>query len=210
MRLFVAVVPPLKVREAALREVRSLPWRGRVRWLPPRNVHLTLKFLGETSETEMAELHEALRTVCGQHPALDLGLRGAGAFPSVEKARVLWMGVGEGSERLRELAREIEEALESLGFERERRPFRPHTTVGRARDRGAWLEAAGREVEVGPLRFRTGSVELVRSQLSREGAVYSTVASYPLQAGGPSQGLDNGEERSDGHQDKEKYQDHGD
>lgn len=172
-----AIVPPPEVREAALREARSLPWSGRVRWLPPQNVHLTLKFLGESPEP--GGLHDALRAVCGRHRPLDLDLRGAGAFPSPERARVLWVGVGKGSEALGELAGSVEGALEELGFARERRPFHPHATVGRARERVA-LQDPGLGEKVGPLAFTAQRVDLVRSRLSEEGAAYSTVASYPL------------------------------
>lgn len=213
MRLFVAIIPPPEVREGALREARSLSWRGSIRWLQPENVHLTLKFLGETPEPKMQGLRDALEAACGGHLALDLELTGAGAFPSVERARVLWVGVGEGSDRLRALAEDVEDALESLGFEREKRPFHPHATVGRARDGDARLEDSKRETDLtdlGPLLFRARSVDLVRSHLSRKGAVYSTIASYPLREGSPSPGLYDGEERPDRHQDEEKYQNHGD
>ena len=205
-----AVTPPPEVRQEALRKARSLRRRDRIRWLPPENLHLTLKFLGETPEPEISGLRGALAAVCGRHRAFDLDLRGAGAFPSARRARVLWVGVGEGSERLRTLAGDFEDALESLGFEREKRPFHPHVTVGRAGESDARLEDQELDTGVGPLPFRAGSVELVQSRLSRGGAAYSTVASYQLEEGMPSSGLHDREQRPDRHQDKEKYQDHGD
>jgi len=207
VRLFVAVIPPPEVRERALRELESLPWRGDVRWLPPENLHLTLKFLGETPEDGIPGIHGALGAACGEYPAFDLTLQGAGAFPSLDRARVVWAGAGEGSEVLEDLAGRIEDALAEVGFERDGRPFRPHLTLGKSRRGGAWLEDTERRAELGPFRFGVGSVELVRSRLSQEGAAYSTVASYPL---GTGAGLDDGEERPDRHQDKEEYQDHGD
>ncbi|MDN5698146.1 MAG: hypothetical protein L0G70_09275, partial [Rubrobacter sp.] len=60
MRLFVAVTPPQQAREAALEKARSVTWKGRIRWVPPRNVHLTLKFLGETPEQDVPRLEAAL------------------------------------------------------------------------------------------------------------------------------------------------------
>lgn len=185
MRLFVAVVPPPVVREEALRGARSLPWEGNVRWLPPENVHLTLKFLGEIPETEIPALTPALGAACAEHAAFELALSGAGAFPSKKRARVLWVGVGEGSQALRELAGTVEEALASLGFAREKRPFHPHATVGRARGEEVRLGESERETGIGSLRFRVEAVDLVQSRLSKEEAVYSTVASFPLGTGSP-------------------------
>lgn len=184
-RLFVAVVPPPELRERVLQEAKSLPWEGSVRWLPPENIHLTLKFLGEVPETpdsKLSELDATITALCNGHRAFDLSLDGAGAFPSVQRARVLWVGTCEGSEPLKALAGELEDRLEILGFERETRPFRPHATVARTKGGGARLGEPGTVDTVGPVSFRVDSVELVRSKLSREGAVYSTVSSYPLGA----------------------------
>ncbi|WP_053057617.1 RNA 2',3'-cyclic phosphodiesterase [Rubrobacter aplysinae] len=184
-RLFVAVVPPPDIQREALRQARSLSWSGAVRWLPPENVHLTLKFLGEVPETpdsKLPELHETITALCSGHGAFDLSLRGAGAFPSVRRACVLWVGASEGSGPLGALARDLEDGLEKLGFGRETRPFRPHATVARAKGGGARLEDPAAADTVGPLDFRAGSIELMRSRLSQEGAAYSNVASYPLRS----------------------------
>lgn len=182
MRLFVAVVPPPETRDKALHTARSLPWEGRIRWLPPQNVHLTLKFLGETPEQDVRALEDALSTVCERHEALHLTLDKVGAFPSTRRARVLWMGVGRGHDPLCALAADVENELENIGVEREERAFHPHVTVGRSRDGKARLEEPQRETAVNPLPFRVESVELVQSQLAQEGALYSTVASFPLRA----------------------------
>lgn len=178
MRLFVAVTPPPEVREAALEKARSVTWKGRIRWVPPRNVHLTLKFLGETPEQDVPRLEAALERVCLGRRAFDLALEGVGAFPSTNKARTSWVGAGEGSEPLRTLAEGVESALRDLGFEPEKRPFHPHATVGRAKGGQAAMD--GEEPVSEPLEFRVRSVELVRSRLTDEGAVYSVAASFAL------------------------------
>lgn len=206
MRLFVALVPPTEVRREALRAAKALPWEGEIRWLPQENVHLTLKFLGETPEEKMRGLKETLASVSERHGVLDLALEGIGAFPSTRRARVPWIGVGRGFEPLRALAADVESVTESLGFAREERSYLPHAALGRSRDGKARLRGPQQSSEVGPLNFRAYRVELVQSRLSEEGAVYSTVASYPLGEAEP--GLDNGEQRPDGHQYKEKYENH--
>ena len=184
MRLFVAVVPPPEVRERALKEARSLSWEGHIRWLPPENLHLTLRFLGETPDQELPGLRDALEAACSGQEAFDLTLQDAGAFPSADRARVLWVGVGDGLERLNALAGEVDAALERLEIEREKRPFHPHLTVGRARTGDARLGNPGSGGNVGPIPFEVGVVELVQSRLSREGAVYSIIASFPLDSAG--------------------------
>ena len=183
MRLFVAVTPPPEVREAALERARSVSWKGRIRWVPQQNLHLTLKFLGETPEEEIPRLEAALESVCLGHRAFDLALESVGAFPSTNKARTLWVGAGEGSEALTALAEDVENALQDLGFEREKRPFHPHATVGRAKDGRAAM--TGGEPVSEPPGFRVRSVELMRSRLTDEGAVYSVAASFALN-GAPS------------------------
>lgn len=180
MRLFVAVTPPPEVRQAALERARNVSWKGLIRWVPPRNVHLTLKFLGETPEETVPQLEAALEQVCTGHGAFDLALEGVGAFPSAGKARTLWVGAGQGSDSLTALAEDVEDALQGLGFEREKRPFHPHATVGRAKYGRAAM--TGEEPASEPLRFRVRSVELVRSRLTDEGAIYSVAASFALGA----------------------------
>ena len=179
VRAFVAVFPPPEVREALLRAARELPVDGEVRWVRPANVHLTLKFLGDVAEADLSRVTEALETVRESHEPFEVTPSGFGAFPSARRARIFWAGIGEGSERLRALAHDVEASLEPLGFEREDRPYTPHLTLGRARGRPATLGAdespAGREAG---LHFSVRRMELVKSVLGGSGAAYSTVAAY--------------------------------
>jgi 2'-5' RNA ligase len=90
----------------------------------------------------------------------------------------LWAGIGEGSDRLRALAEDVEESLEPLGFEREVRIYVPHLTLGRARGRPVALEAV--ETPSPVPAFPVSRVDLVQSVLGEGGAAYSTLAAYPL------------------------------
>jgi RNA 2',3'-cyclic 3'-phosphodiesterase len=177
-RAFVAVSPPLEVREALLGTARGLPITGEVRWVKPENVHLTLKFLGDVVEEDLARVTSILESVCGRHESFEVAPSGFGAFPSARRARILWAGVGEGAERLTALAHDVQRSLESLSFEPEKRPYRPHLTLGRARGRPAVLGAAG--ITPPGLGFPVNSVELVESVLGEAGATYSTLASRAL------------------------------
>jgi RNA 2',3'-cyclic 3'-phosphodiesterase len=177
-RAFVAVSPPLEVRRALLQAARGLPVAGEVRWVKPENVHLTLKFLGDVVEADLVRVTDTLGSVCERHDAFEVEPSGFGAFPSARRARILWAGVGEGAGRLTALAQDIERSLKALGFEPEKRPYRPHLTLGRARGRPAVLEAAGITAP-GP-GFTVESVDLVESVLGAAGATYSTLASRAL------------------------------
>ncbi len=178
MRIFVAVFPPPEVRRALVGAARELPVVGEVRWARPENVHLTLKFLGDVSEDDLDRVAEALEPVRLRHEPFEAELSGFGAFPSARRARILWAGIGEGSEFLRDLARDVEASLEPLGFEREDRAYVPHLTLGRARGRPVALEAL--ETLSSVPTFLVRRVELVESVLGRARATYSTLAAYPL------------------------------
>jgi RNA 2',3'-cyclic 3'-phosphodiesterase len=181
MRLFVAVFPPMEVREALASAARSLPVAGKVRFTAPANIHLTLKFLGDVREEDLARVADALEPVRERHGPFEAEISGFGAFPSKGRAKILWASIGEGSEALISLSRNVEESLEPLGFERENRPYVPHLTLGRARGRPATLEDADISPQVPG--FTVDQVELVRSVLDKDGATYSTLAAYPLSEG---------------------------
>ena len=173
MRAFVAVFPPPEVQEALHRAALALPSGDAFRLTAPRKIHLTLKFLGEVPEEALGRAKESLGPACEGHEPFEVATSGFGVFPSESKARILWAGVGEGSERLRGLARDVESALEAAGFEREARPYVPHMTLGRARGRPVGFDAGG--VRAPALRFTVGGLDLVRSV---PGAAYSVLRAY--------------------------------
>ena len=178
MRAFVAVFPPLEVRETALSGALEAVRRSgdKVRWARPEKVHLTLKFLGDIREEALNDLCAALEETCRHHAPFDVGLIGLGAFPSARRAQVLWAGIGAGSDGLRSLATDLDAALAPLGFEREKRPYTPHLTLGRARGKPASFEPS--EEYVG--EFRVRHVELTESTLAPKGATYRTVRAFAL------------------------------
>ena len=180
MRIFVAVFPPPEIRRALVGAAHELPVVGEARWARPENIHLTLKFLGDVSEDDLDRVVDALDPVRLKHEPFEAELSGFGAFPSARRARILWAGIGQGSESLRDLARDVEASLEPLGFEREDRAYLPHLTLGRARGRPVSLEAVEKTP---PLGFKVRKVELVESELGGAGPTYTTLATYPLSEG---------------------------
>ena len=179
VRAFVAVFPPPEVRRALAGAAWELPVVGEVRWVRPENVHLTLKFLGHISKDDLlGQVTEALEPVRTRHEPFEAEPSSFGAFPSARRARILWAGIGEGSEPLRVLAKDVEASLEPLGFEREDRAYMPHLTLGRARGRPVVLGTV--ETPSTVPGFTVRHMDLVQSLLGGGGSIYSTLATYPL------------------------------
>ena len=185
MRLFIALNLPDGAKEGihdAARPLRDadLP----VRWLKPETYHLTLKFLGNPRPAVTPRVVEVINTVGGKNRPFSMEIRGFGAFPTIRRPRVLWIGV-ERVLALRCLKQDVEWGLANLGFNRETSAFHPHITVGRAKgDTGAGA-FRGLDALAAGLDFRyeidVTSLELMRSHLSRTGARYSVVSSAGLE-----------------------------
>jgi RNA 2',3'-cyclic 3'-phosphodiesterase len=181
MRTFVALNLQAGERERlhqALAPLREAPHP--VRWAAPEAIHLTLKFLGDIEGAEVEPLGSALREAGSRHGPVELRLGGFGAFPSLRRASVLWVGVA-ADDRLSALQRDLELALSRLGYPREQRPFRPHLTV--ARTRGG---ARPPDVERLAATFRydaavtVETVDLMRSHLGGAGSRYEALLRAPL------------------------------
>ena len=187
MRLFTGIGLTEECRAAvaaAVATLRADP--APVSWVAPGNLHVTLKFLGETSPNRVGAVADALAGVAANFPPFGLEAEGAGLFPGTRNPRVLWVGLREPLELVRELQENMENALSGAGFPREDRPFHPHITVGRARGvlPPAWgdrfLRAlSGRRFGEVPVP----KITLYESRLSPGGAVYTVVRDFLLSGG---------------------------
>ena len=167
---------------------RQVPERS-VRWVRPGGVHLTLKFLGDVPATRIASISQAVETACRGFSQFTIELAGLGCFPNPRRPRVVWVGVREPTGTLVRLQKAVEGALAELGFKPEGRPFRPHLTLGRVQrkvghsDRQRLGELIA-ESDVDLLgRMTVASVNLIRSDLRPDGAVYTVLAHAPLGSG---------------------------
>jgi 2'-5' RNA ligase len=178
LRTFVAVFPPPEVQEALFKAARDLPTSRDFRLVSQAKIHLTLKFLGDVAEDDLDSVKQALKPMRESRDPFDVSISGFGAFPSEKKARILWAGVGEGSEYLRAVAEDVEILLEPAGFERVNRLYTPHLTLGRTRTRATKLDTP--ETSPPALRFAVSGVELVESTPGKNGVNYSMLANYPF------------------------------
>ncbi|OGO34179.1 MAG: 2'-5' RNA ligase [Chloroflexi bacterium RBG_16_54_18] len=188
IRAFIAVsLPPVlqSQLDTISRQLREMLPAVPIRWVPIKNIHLTLKFLGNIPEQNLGALKESLKAEASRHHAFELNLGLPGAFPSINRPRVIWVGVS-AVEELKELARGIENQTKSLGYPNEERPFSPHLTLGRV----------GQQVSPSDIRLvadavqslkmeaagptRVTEIHLYRSDLNPAGAVYTRLHSVPL------------------------------
>ena len=187
MRTFIALNLPARERQRIHRGVRALREGDvPVRWVEVENLHVTLKFLGEIRPERIAELEAVVERVASATAPFTLVLEGFGAFPTLRRPRVIWMGA-RATPELRCLKQDLEWALADCGFEAETRAFHPHLTLGRADagDRaGAFRHLEERVAELDlTCRVAVHTVDLMRSHLSREGARYSLVSAVRLGGG---------------------------
>jgi len=184
MRLFIALNLPKKERTRIHRAARALrETEMPVRWIDPEHYHVTLKFLGEVRKQDIPRVEESVRHAAESSRPFTTTLSGFGAFPTVRRPRIVWLGVGANPE-LRCLKQDIEWALGDAGFGAETRAFHPHVTVGRADDRDGAGAFRGLDELVAGLSFagelKVHTVDLMSSRLSREGADYRIVSSVKL------------------------------
>jgi len=187
VRLFVAVNLPAEERRRAWEAAAPLRRAHLpVRWVAEDALHLTLKFLGEVEPERVAPIGQALGGAVRKARPFALSLGGMGAFPSLAKPRVVWVGI-ERHPALELLANDVELALMGLSFEPELRPFSPHVTLGRA-ERSA-RPAAFKEFArlVGAVDYAgtttVESVDLMQSTLGPQGASYAVLSRASLGAG---------------------------
>ena len=186
IRAFVAIEISEDVRtalgEAQLRLKQSHP-AVKVSWAKIGNLHLTLQFLGSIAESTVPRIAESLANAISTVSVFDVPVAGVGAFPDIDRPRVLWIGCQDPARKLRTLAQSVQAALRTCGFQPEPVPWVAHFTLGRIRSprpdpalTGA-LDSLTNEV-FGTLRV--AEIHLFESQLQPDGSVYTKRSSHSL------------------------------
>lgn len=189
IRSFVAIDLPdstKDVLEGISQRLRRRVPRDSVRWSRVAGIHLTLQFLGNVPESDLPQIKDVLAQVGQRHAPFSFSVGGVGCFPNVRKPRVVWVGVQEESGAMAALQRDVVKSLAPLGFEPEKRAFRPHLTLGRVKRgvRSADLRHLGEVIAsagIGELdHIQVASFRLMRSDLRPSGAVYTPLAVLEL------------------------------
>lgn len=184
MRTFIAIELNDELRFALERIISRVERTGAdIKWVRPRSMHLTLKFLGEIDPGEgLAKVETALAGIVQEHAGFNLALEGTGVFPPSGRPRVFWAGL-EDKPELRSLQSDLETALAGLGFPVEKRGFTPHLTLGRVRGPAGSSEAAeALEKCNGAVTgtLRVDKIVLFESILKPQGAEHRTIMEYML------------------------------
>jgi 2'-5' RNA ligase len=185
VRAFVAIRLAPEVNEAVAAFQAGLRrLGGDIAWVKSDNFHLTLRFLGNRAGAQLIDaMIEGLRSIAAATAPLVVEARGAGAFPSLNRPRVIWIGLKDDDRELLRVADAVEALSVKCGLEPEKRRFTPHLTIGRVRNpsrnpalRDALATAAERSFGTSTI----GAVTLYRSHLSPHGATYEAIATLPF------------------------------
>ncbi len=188
IRSFIAIELPDELKleltrlEARL-TVGKQPW---VKWVDPYSIHLTLKFLGGITADRIGQITRAMEEAAQGIPPFHLEVKDLGVFPNLRRVQIVWVGMGGEVDKLGQLQQRIESNLVPLGFAPESRPFTPHLTLARLRNQASSEERQRFGQLIAGTRFeaayaiKVDAVNLMRSQLTREGAIYSRINSVGL------------------------------
>ena len=182
IRTFVAI--PLKQDiisriEKVHEELRSIP--ADVKWVRPKSIHLTLKFLGNIDEGEIDDIAQAIQNGVRTFQFWPVYIKNLGAFPSLRNPRVVWIGIEDKSSKIITLQNQIEKELSKLGFEQEKRRFSPHLTLGRVKSPRGKRDLIHYLVDERERTFGELGVDrvvLFRSDLKPSGAIYTVLREF--------------------------------
>jgi 2'-5' RNA ligase len=185
IRAFLAIDPP----EDIFSEIIKIQGRlkkaiqGDIRWARPEGIHLTLKFFGYVYESDIANISDVVKNSVAKMKALLLNVRSVGAFPSVTRPRVLWLGIDGDTDALINLQTEIDAGLQGYGFKKEDRPFRPHLTLARIKEYKGLVglaETVKKNEAYIAGSFTVSGLTLFKSDLKPTGAIYTKLDYFPF------------------------------
>lgn len=160
--------------------LKNIP--AQLKMVKPQNVHLTLKFLGDTKENLIPDLEQAMRHSIEGIPPFEVNLQGVGVFPNENYITVIWVSMEKKGE-LTSIAEKLDELLQPLGYKKERRPFSPHITVARVKrikDKDALIATLKRYKETDFGMMKVDSLKLKKSVLTPKGPIYTTLKKVEL------------------------------
>lgn len=183
IRCFVAVEIPESIQDL-LAEIQEAfrPKIKRASWTRPRNIHLTLKFLGEVENNSVNQIDASLHRTAGQQKPFSIEIGGVGAFPNLVRPRVLWVGLKRGAAQIKMLAKAINDELCSLGYPNDTR-FHPHLTLARLKNQvnlSTYINLFKKFETIEGALLRVDKITLVKSELRLSGAVYTPIQNYQL------------------------------
>lgn len=182
LRTFIAITLPSEVKNflGNLQEILKKT-NADVKWVEPKNIHLTLKFLGEREKKKIDEIVKIIDSLASNTSVFQLEIASIGAFPKKEYPRVIWVGLSQGEEETKKIAEALEDAIAKIGIPKESRAFSSHITLGRVRsskNRGQLIEQLnhleGNFPKESPL-YKVDKITLFKSTLTPSGPIYEVL-----------------------------------
>jgi len=188
MRAFIAIELPETIKGFLAGIQERLKKSGAdVKWVNPKNIHLTLKFLGEIDAERLPKAIQIMEDVIKDKKAFQVGICCIGSFPRINSPRVIWAGTDKGSKEAKEIAKDLEEKIAKIGIPKENRPFSSHITIGRTR---SMLNRENLAHELNNLvtkfaeenlLFLVTKIILFKSTLTPKGPIYEVIKEANLQ-----------------------------
>ena len=180
IRAFIAIELPENVRLALFQGGQALSERlnssGVVRWVPSENLHLTLRFLGDSDNDQLEKVESGINDIAQRSTDFELYLGKLGCVPNRGKPRIIWVDLGGNLAALSLLQQEIEKMLSNLRWPSESRRFNAHITLGRVKNSKQVVSASFPwEMALDPLQIRVSHISLISSDLRPSGAVYTVL-----------------------------------
>ncbi|MBC8228711.1 RNA 2',3'-cyclic phosphodiesterase [bacterium] len=184
IRTFIAIEIPDEI-QAKLVEIQTelAKFMLRVSWVKQSNIHLTLKFLGDIQANQVESINSVLQSVAESHSPFDMSLAEIGVFPNLRRPRVIWIGITKGAEQATQLAKAVSNSLQPLGFQREKRGFTPHLTLGRIRRPVNLQNVSSKFNQYDNLDIPTLKIDqiaFIQSQLHPRGSIYTPLRKFAL------------------------------
>lgn len=186
IRAFIAIELPEDVKKKLTElEARLQTKRFPAKWVVPENIHLTLKFLGNIGVDTIPDIREVMEEAVLYTAPFKIGVSGVGVFPNLQRTQIIWAGMKGDLSNLTELQKKLDTGLEKLGFTPETRPFTAHLTLARMKDEASVSdrETAGKmanTIQFDAAEFQVDAINLMKSELRREGPLYTRLLSIPL------------------------------
>lgn len=186
IRTFIAIELPAEIQNKIGELQNSLKGiGGRISWTKPGNIHLTLKFLGDTDEEIVDEIAAELQQAIQNLTEFKVSVQGTGTFPNFKRPRVIWVGVESKAEQLQKLAAQIEDCMENFGFQKENRNFTAHLTLGRVKDVAGIQPVSEKLKSFGNFEaglFTVKELYLIKSDLHPAGSIYTRLKKIALKS----------------------------
>ena len=181
-RVFIAVDVEKEIKEylkQLIEEIKAFDIPN-IRLVKAKNIHITLKFLGEVEDDRVQDIIEALTGIDNRFERDFSRITDIGVFPNMKKPHVLWLGIDDGKEQFSKIAEFVNNSLSVYGFTKSKRPFSPHLTLGRFKNPVTNLHSYMKELKIPDLKFGINRITVYESQLFQTGPVYTGIKHFNL------------------------------